>query len=1059
MAKAKPTPDDWEVMDENKPADIPTDWEEIGDGDATDPGIVEGEFGFMKMAEKLAQGIGKSAGPVFEPVMKGLRQVDLVTGAPMRAGAAAFDRGEDPFVAAAEQFRAGMPSGVGYGEQLPTTPDSYADVIEPHMKGPPEMRHMASQVLGVGADVLADPLNVVPSGWVLGAGKTAGRIAKGAHRLGGRALLETAKATTLRGVRKFHPEKAMMAVDELPAQKLFAPDWKLYGKSFLGKAAARKAQYLGRDEIANTIVPGSGEVLALEAMKIREMMQRTALHPPNTKKIAGFIDLVAYGPMKPLTPKKQAKAIQQYINDTYMLDVEPGLASASEMQQALKTHDILGDQDRYNDFLDELVAEDPALTEMVEEIGEALGTIDELKATNSLLFEDMKIQHQSLRVALDVETVPENAEVIVAKMAELEAAGQQMAQEYTVASSAAQASMDNFIKEAMYKVNTAPPRDTNIAQLDGILEEIDLLHYTPHGEPKQIRRRFESVQKRARANLVEILDKTPEGKGTELLDKRHDIHLLHLAQPKRSQLTEGRSAMLGAGGIGLLMHPNELLNATGIFSIMAGYAIRPKTYMELLAISKIPEDAVKGLAAAHRSGKMGRMAQATFTAMEKYPKSTERFFRLLAISSGKPAFNQELTPEETKDLGKIRETDPEAVESELQRLFKDDSIPDVDKARKVNFINKHGYFISDEEPDQYAGLEKWDTSKALTGMGGQVPALTRMKAMFEQTGNEMAEGFGGLGYPNLGAAAATPFGVASDVIDDTGGGVAMSVTPVPPGMLKAVGKLLEKWKGKLSTEGFKKFEEFVSHMMDKEANFITRDTLSEMVPKEANYIWHQYYPEFMKLHQGSQRLRQEIQDIEKNFEYSVGGNEWGNLKTNPGSEAIHDFFGTLNDFREEAVKTGQRSHGLPSIYGGGGSSKTELYTKKDELVAELKAADKIGGRLAKKTTANDWSDLGTETQEFLLKHLGEIPDDVHGVLVELSRFEKKMATKHDEAERLSGGASETKFWDDYRDFESKMEPELHRIKSELWRLAKKHDIEDKIEEIMDEFDNELTWGG
>lgn len=223
------------------------------------------------------------------------------------------------------------------------------------------------------------------------------------------------------------------------------------------------------------------------------------------------------------------------------------------------------------------------------------------------------------------------------------------------------------------------PRDLTLDELDDLVREADDLGFTPVGNPRSQPAKWAPTIAKTRGLMDEAMQSIPEGEMFK--SEKQRFAALSTAGTKRSKLVETMSntGTLAAGV--MTLNPASVLLQ----------AMKPSAYVNMLAALKVPAEAAQVLRASYESGKIGAIRDALVQVAEKYPRTAESMIRGATLVSGKPTAQQFLTPEEAGSLQDIRIFDLDQISEEKSRIQNDPDLSNVERAKKLQEINRNGY--------------------------------------------------------------------------------------------------------------------------------------------------------------------------------------------------------------------------------------------------------------------------------------------------------------------------------------------------------------------------------
>lgn len=157
-----------------------------------------------------------------------------------------------------------------------------------------------------------------------------------------------------------------------------------------------------------------------------------------------------------------------------------------------------------------------------------------------------------------------------------------------------------------------PPNDLNVPEIDRWIQNINELHFTPHGNPRAVKSQIKPATSKSRKILNDQLAKVPEA-SAPLIEKRGRFEDLKTSQGGGSRL---RSMLTTLG----------ILPTAGVSA-----AFNPRTYHLLAGASKVPKALTLDLPM--------NVVETTSTIIDKIaksnPKLAEYLLRSMALSEGR----------------------------------------------------------------------------------------------------------------------------------------------------------------------------------------------------------------------------------------------------------------------------------------------------------------------------------------------------------------------------------------------------------------------------------------
>lgn len=580
----------------------------------------------------------KAAGTILAPAAKAGEVMDRMTGAPLRAGVGALQRGEglggagSAFV---DQAAAGFDWELKDGEMptlghvLPTTPTGEQIAERGALQAgiAPEYAKTIAGPGGLAADAALDATNIIPAGPLA---KGAGKLRRGALNLinkgehfaaaGGKVL--GVPVPGVMSVGRFmtagtlNYQKAVKAVKQLNTLELWAPGNPQFGA--MSKAMADVGEMRRALREKKITVPGSRDV-ALDVMRqIQEAAGRSISHP-HAEELIKKIDSYTWEP----TVRVQEVPIPDEEIAARVAEIEGELARVHGLLDGTNPAEI-AESGR------PMQAE-----ELVKSKTEAIALGQELGQYKAYLW-----QRQNPNAAPHVKPFTRTVEEPIMEQREL-----------------------------------------TLDELDDITGMLDELIYTGQGNERNLRRVYGPAVKASRAALDDVMQTVPEG--TMFKAKKSHQEALMTASKGRSKLIE-TFAYATAPTIGLItLDPASLL----------ALSILPQSYMRVMGVLKIPGGIARTMLLARQTGKAAKIREALESIAGSHPAIAERLVRGTLLAASKP--DGSITEEEAATLGRTRIFDPEQVMAEKLRLQADKDMPTGEKARKLSDIHRNGYVTMD----------------------------------------------------------------------------------------------------------------------------------------------------------------------------------------------------------------------------------------------------------------------------------------------------------------------------------------------------------------------------
>lgn len=253
-------------------------------------------------------------------------------------------------------------------------------------------------------------------------------------------------------------------------------------------------------------------------------------------------------------------------------------------------------------------------------------------------------------------------------------------------------------------------KDMTLDELDDVVQNVDDIIYTPQGKDRSLDGFFGPAIKKTRAMADEVMQTVPEGQLFK--SEKGQYEALATAGKERSHLVE---SMSDAGGVASLVTKEW-------WPVVAAKAIIPGTFVNALAVVKMPRETAQMLAKAQASGSVTMLRDALQSAAAKHPFITERLVRGTMLLAGKPQGNQTLDESEVELLAVPKSFDPEVIAQERTRIQNDSNIPSTQKAKALSDINKNGY-VNLPQPEMAAA----DPTEQV--FGGQVGLEDLVKSL------------------------------------------------------------------------------------------------------------------------------------------------------------------------------------------------------------------------------------------------------------------------------------------------------------------------------------------
>jgi len=264
-------------------------------------------------------------------------------------------------------------------------------------------------------------------------------------------------------------------------------------------------------------------------------------------------------------------------------------------------------------------------------------------------------------------------------------------------------------------VETLTARDLTLDELDDIVQNADDIIYTPQGKDRSLDGFFGPMIKKSRSMADEVMQTVPEGQLFK--QEKGSYEALATAGKERSHLVESMSDM---GGVAALVTKQW-------WPVVAAKAIVPGTFVNALAVVKMPRQAAAMLAKAQASGSVVAMREALEQVAAKHPFVTERLVRGTLLLAGKPMGSQTLSEDELPMLAQPKSFDPEVIAQERQRIQTDESIPSTERAKQLSAINKNGY-VNLPAPEM-AVVEPDQTQQVFGGEAGMQDLMRSLEAV------------------------------------------------------------------------------------------------------------------------------------------------------------------------------------------------------------------------------------------------------------------------------------------------------------------------------------------
>ncbi len=174
--------------------------------------------------------------------------------------------------------------------------------------------------------------------------------------------------------------------------------------------------------------------------------------------------------------------------------------------------------------------------------------------------------------------------------------------------------------------------DVPLQTIDDLVRNLDNVGFTPAGNARSLDPMWKGPVSQARGELNTLLSTLDEGKA---LQKAKDKYAnLSTAAKGRSKLMEGLSNLgavstTGALATGLATG-NPAIIATAAIAAGVAKAMSPRTYFQIVGVSKLPADGAKLMMKAYESGSVTAIRNTIADLSKKYPEEIARLTSAIA---------------------------------------------------------------------------------------------------------------------------------------------------------------------------------------------------------------------------------------------------------------------------------------------------------------------------------------------------------------------------------------------------------------------------------------------